>query len=60
MTEYYIAAQRGRSEGDWHTNKHRQKLEIQGGVSNSITSVQKDNYVIEIYGMDNDSGQQGV
>ena len=42
-------AMRGRSDGDWHTSEHRQTLEIGGGISNSITSVAKDCYVIEIY-----------
>ena len=44
-----ICAVRGRSNGDWHTTIHRQKLEVGGNLSNSITSVLKDNYVIEIY-----------
>lgn len=49
MTEYLIAAQRGRAKGDWYSNPHQQQLEIgRGGVSNTITAVAKDNYVIEI------------
>lgn len=44
-----IGAMRGRSDGDWHQSEHSQRLEILGGeFTNSITSVQKDNYVIEI------------
>lgn len=42
-------AMRGRSSG-WHTSAHYQKLEIGTDVSNCITSVTKDSYVIEIYG----------
>lgn len=42
-------AMRGRSDGEWHESSHYQKLEIGGGISNSITSVQKDCLVIEIY-----------
>lgn len=42
-------AMRGRSEGDWHMSEHHQKLEIGTDVSNSITGVSKDFYVIEIY-----------
>ena len=40
---------RGRSDGDWYHSEHSQQLEILGSdFTNSITSVQKDNYVIEI------------
>lgn len=39
---------RGRSSGKWNSSAHQQKLEIGGGISNSITSVLKDFYVIEI------------
>lgn len=39
---------RGRSNGDWHTSQHYQKIEVGGDTANSITSVAKDNYVIEI------------
>ena len=40
-----ICAIRGRSDGDWYNSQHSQRLEIGGEVSNSITSVLKDNYV---------------
>ena len=40
---------RGRSQGEWHSSVHTQTLELGGGISNSITSVAKDSYVIEIY-----------
>lgn len=40
---------RGRSDGGWNVSSHYQKLEIGGGISNSITSVQKDYLVIEVY-----------
>ena len=40
---------RGRSVSDWHQSGHRQMLEIGGDVANSITTVAKDSYVIEIY-----------
>ena len=40
---------RGRSDGDWYQSEHNQRLEVLGcEFTNSITSVQKDNYVIEI------------
>lgn len=42
-------ALRGRSDGSWHESVHYQKLEIGVEVSNSITSVQKDFLIIEIY-----------
>ena len=48
MTEYRICAVRGRSDGPWHESRHRQRLEIGGGVSNPLTTVAKDNYLIEI------------
>lgn len=48
------AAMRGRSKGDWSTSEHVQRLEIQrvGGVSNSITSVQKDYLAVLVYETD--------
>lgn len=42
-----ICAIRGRSDGDWHNYEHNQRLEIGGEISNSITSVLKDNYIFE-------------
>lgn len=48
MTDARIMAMRGRSNGDWHTSQHYQKIEVGGDTANSITSVAKDNYVIEI------------
>lgn len=38
---------RGRSDGDWQTSDHEQRLELGGGVSHSITSAAKDSYVFE-------------
>lgn len=46
-----MVAIRGRSEGDWHTSAHVQKMETRGGVSSSLTSVAKDNMVLEMYEM---------
>ena len=40
-----ICAIRGRSDGDWYNSEHKQRLEVGGEISNSITSVLKDNYV---------------
>lgn len=48
MSEYLIAAMRGRSDGDWRGSDHYQKLEIGKDVSNTITGVLKDNLIIEI------------
>lgn len=42
-----ICAIRGRSDGDWHNSEHNQRFEIGGEISNSITSVLKDNYIFE-------------
>ena len=42
-----ICAIRGRSDGDWYNSEHSQRLELWGEISNSITSVQKDNYIFE-------------
>ena len=42
-----ICAIRGRSDGDWYNSQHRQRLEIGGEISNSITTVQKDNLIYE-------------
>jgi hypothetical protein len=46
---YLIGAMRGRSEGDWYHSEHRQMLETRCDATNSITTVAKDNYVIEVY-----------
>ena len=40
-----ICAIRGRSDGDWYNTEHKQRLEVGGEISNSITLVLKDNYV---------------
>ena len=42
-----ICAIRGRSNGDWYCSEHNQRLEVGGNISNSITSVSKDNYIFE-------------
>jgi len=42
-------AMRGRSGGDWYSSEHKQMLELGTDISNSITSVQKDSLVCEIY-----------
>ena len=44
-----ICAIRGRSNGDWHNSEHKQRLEVGGEISNSITSVLKDNYIFETH-----------
>ena len=62
---FVIVAQRGRSNGDWHESEHYQKLEArQDGPTNTISSVQKDNYVAEPThmgeGSDKNCEQSGV
>lgn len=48
LEEPFIAAARGRSEGDWYKTEHRQKLEIgSSDASNTISSVEKDNILVE-------------
>lgn len=47
ITEPTSVAIRGRSDGDWRTSNHQQRLEIGGGISHSITTVSKDAYVFE-------------
>lgn len=44
-----LIAVRTRSDGEWRSSRHRANLEIGGEVSNSITSVQKDNMILEIW-----------
>lgn len=44
-----MAAIRGRSNGDWHSSTHFQKLEIRGGKSSALTSIAKDNMVLMVY-----------
>lgn len=39
----FSCAQRGRSDGDWHTSEHHQRIEIgYDKFSNAISTVQKD------------------
>lgn len=46
--EHVISAMRGRSDGEWYGSEHQQRLEIGGSdTSNSLTSVTKDNLVLE-------------
>lgn len=47
--EVISCAMRGRSDGDWHSSDHQQRLEMGGVISNSITSVLKDFMICEIY-----------
>ena len=44
-----IVALRTRSSGDWHSSDHFANLEIRGAFTSSLTSVQKDNLVMEIW-----------
>nr|DAD84528.1 MAG TPA: hypothetical protein [Siphoviridae sp. ctA4S13] len=44
-----VVAIRGRSDGEWHTSKHYQKLEYRGCHCSSLTSVAKDNMIMELY-----------
>lgn len=44
-----IVAIRGRSEGNWYTSAHVQRMEVRGKQSSSLTSVAKDNMTLEIY-----------
>lgn len=49
MIKVVSCAIRGRSGGDWYSSEHKQMLELGTNISNSITSVQKDSLVCEIY-----------
>lgn len=40
---------RGRSDGDWSSSAHFQKLEVRGNKTSSLTSINKDNMILEIY-----------
>lgn len=44
-----VIAIRGRSDGDWFLSEHFQKIEYTGNKTSSVTSVSKDNMVIECY-----------
>lgn len=50
MKKIMSCAVRGRSDGNWHLSKYRQRVEIRDDVANAITSVTKDCLLIEIYG----------
>lgn len=40
---------RGRSDGDWFSSAHFQKLEVRGNKTSSLTSICKDNMILDIY-----------
>lgn len=42
-----ICSMRGRSDGEWFSSSHEQRLEIGGGISHSLTHVTKDNLLLE-------------
>ena len=44
-----VIAIRGRSDGDWFLFEHFQNIEYRGNKTSSVTSVSKDNMVIECY-----------
>lgn len=44
-----VIAIRGRSDGDWFLSEHFQKIELRLNKTSSVTSVSKDNMVIECY-----------
>ena len=50
-----IMAMRGRCKGNWQLSKHLQKFELGEDITNAITSVAKDNYVVEYYEQRNES-----
>ena len=48
IAEPFIVASRGRADGEWAKSEHYQKLEPRAdGLTNTISSVAKDNYVAE-------------
>lgn len=51
LTEALILAQRGRDS----PGGYEQRLEIGGSMANTLTSVQKDNYLIEVYECESDA-----
>lgn len=44
-----MIAIRGRSEGNRHSSRHFQKLEVRGDKASSLTSVSKDNMLFMLY-----------
>lgn len=44
-----MIAIRGRSDGDWHSSSHFQKMEVRGDKASSLTSVSKDNMLFMLY-----------
>ncbi len=44
-----VIAIRGRSDGEWFSSSHFQKVEVRGKKSSSLTSVAKDNMIMEVY-----------
>lgn len=49
MLRIKTCASRGRSDGDWYSSPHNQRLEIGGGISNSISTIAKDFMVLVEY-----------
>ena len=56
VTDARVMAIRGRSKGNWHTSEHNQQCELGEDITNSLTSVAKDNYVVEFYEEDRREG----
>ena len=44
-----IVAIRTRADGEWYESAHFSNMEFRGDLTSSITSVAKDNLVLEIY-----------
>lgn len=49
MKKILTCAIRGRSDGDWRSSEHEQRLEIGTDIANSITSVSKDSMILVTY-----------
>lgn len=44
-----MVAIRGRSNGEWFSSKHFQRLEVRGEKTSALTSVSKDNMLLVLY-----------
>ena len=49
MISYLTCASRGRSDGEWYTSEHRQRLEIGTTISNAISTIAKDFMTLIVY-----------
>ena len=49
MLRIRTCASRGRSDGEWYSSQHLQRLEIGANISNAISTIAKDFMMLIVY-----------